>query len=103
MTVDLTLIAAFVVGSLAIGRVTRLVVDDDFPPVMWLRGWYIRTAPEAWAELVGCAFCISFWIALANTTWAYLSDLHWTWWFANLTFASAYVGAMVNRRDVPVS
>lgn len=101
MTITLDIIAAFIVGSLAVGRLARLVVDDDFPPVMWLRGWYIRTVPEHWAELVACAFCIAFWFALADTLWAFVSDLHWTWWFFNLTFAGAYLGAIINKRDVP--
>lgn len=101
MTVDLTLISAFVVGSIAVGRLTRLAVDDDFPPVVWLREWYITHVPESWADLAVCAFCISFWIALANTAWAFVSDLHWTWWAFNVTFAGAYLAAVINVRDIP--
>ncbi len=99
---------AFIVGTVTVGRVTRLVVDDDFPPVVWLRGWWIRNAPEKWADLAVCAFCISFWIAAVNGGLAWLSyngdgKLDWWWWVPNLIFASAYIGAMINRRDIPAS
>jgi hypothetical protein len=103
VTIDLTSIVAFLIGSLAVGRLARLVVDDDFPPVVWLRGWWIRSVPESWGELVACAFCVAFWFALADVFWAFISELHWTWWFFNATFASAYLGAIINKRDLPAA
>lgn len=92
---------AFIVGTLAVARVTRLVVDDDFPPVVWLRERYAGWAGERWGTLVECPFCLGFWIALADTAWAFGAELHWTWWAVNITFASAYVAAMITVRDIP--
>lgn len=93
--------AAFVIGSLAVARVTRLIVDDDFPPTMWLRRTYVSHTSEAWGKLVECPFCFSFWLAAADTGWAFGTKLHWTWWLVNLIFAGAYVAAMVTVRDLP--
>ncbi len=99
---------AFIVGVLGTARLVRLIVDDDFPPIMWFRGWYIRTVPEKWAELVVCAFCISFWIGLVNGAAAWLSfngdgKLDWWWWVPNLILGGSYVAAMINKRDVPAA
>ena len=52
MQVEIETIAAFLVGVIATGRLTRLVVDDDWPPVVWLREKYILAVPEKWGELV---------------------------------------------------
>ncbi len=99
--VNLEIIVAFVVGTVAVGRLARLMVDDDWPPVMWLRGWYIRKVPEAWAPLVTCAFCVAPWAALPNLLIAWASGLAWYWWVPNLWLASAYLGAILNGRDIP--
>lgn len=97
------------VMSLAVYRLTRLVVEDDFPPVVWARlkiagGWvpgdmepgaaraqaeergelqdidgvmhrYVRRSRwsrQFLADLVGCPWCASGWVAMGVTvgTWA---------------------------------
>ena len=104
----LDLIIAAVVAVVATGRLTRLVVDDDWPPVAWARGKYIQKAPVAWAELVTCGFCVAPWFALINGAFAWLSyngdaSLDWWWWAPNLWLAAAYAAAILNARDVPSS
>lgn len=99
-------IAAFIVGVLAIGRMARLIVEDDFPPVVWLREKYVMTVPEKWAGLVECPFCISVHLAYINVTfafvmWTWFDDWLWLWWWPNLVAASAYLAAMVVARDIP--
>lgn len=101
MQVEIETIVAFLVGVIATGRLTRLVVDDDWPPVVWLREKYILAVPEKWGELVTCSFCVSVWFALPNLLLAWATDLSWVWWVPNLWFASAYLGAILNARDVP--
>ena len=106
MTVDLTLIVAFLIGSLAVGRLARLVVDDDWPPVVWARGKYVAKVPEPWMELVACSFCVAPWFALVNLGAGWLSIngdglLDWWWWLPNIWLAMAYVGAMITARDIP--
>ena len=94
-------VIAFLVGVVATARIGRLVVDDDFPPMVWLREKYILAVPESWGMLVECPFCITVYIATVNLTWAWVSDLHWTWWFGNLLAAGCYLAAMIVVRDVP--
>lgn len=99
--VEIDFVLAFLLGVVATGRITRLFVDDDFPPVVWLREKYILAVPEKWGLLVECPFCVSVYVAAANLTWAWVSELHWTWWFGNILAAGCYLAAVLNTRDVP--
>lgn len=100
--VDLVyLILAFIVAVIATARLTRLVVDDDWPPMAWLREKYVMAVPEKWAALVECPFCAAPWFALPNLLLAWASDLAWYWWLPNLWLSAAYLAAIVNVRDVP--
>lgn len=99
--VNLTTIVAFIIGVIAVGRFTRLVVDDDFPPVAKIRDWYIvKTGDGPWSDLVQCPFCFATWPAIANLLLAWASDLAWWWWIPNLWFAGSYMAAMLNNRDI---
>ena len=103
---DLALLFAFFVAVSATGRLARLIVDDDWPPVMWLREKYVMKVPDAWGELVTCTFCVAPWIALPNLLLGWLSfngdgQLDWWWWVPNLWLAVAYWAAILNARDVP--
>lgn len=97
----LALLGAVVVGVASAARLTRLVVDDTWPPVVWLRGWYLSWARPDWHDLVQCAFCSAPWATLGVLGWAVVSDLHWTWWLFNGWLAAAYAAAMVVVRDTP--
>ena len=98
----LTMIAAIVAGTLGTARATRLVVDDDYPPVVWLRdAWRRLTNDGPWATLVDCAFCAAPYLAAANLAWAILSDLHPAWWIVNTWLAVAYLAAIVVVHDTP--
>jgi len=100
--VNLTTIAAFVVGVLAVSRFTRLMVDDDFPPVMWIRRRYIRLTREStWSDLMACPFCMATWPGLADLILAWVLELSVWWWIPNIWFAGIYLAAMVNVRDIP--
>lgn len=99
-------VAAAVVATLAVARFTRLVVFDDWPPVVWARDAYRRAVRFGdWDALVTCPFCFAPWVALADLVWAWTSGLTgwWggAWWAANLWFAVAYAAAMVVVRDEP--
>jgi hypothetical protein len=103
MTLDdpITLIFMAVIAVMSVGRMTRFVVDDDHPWFIPLRGWYIRHAPGTWGELITCAFCTAPYFAAPVVLWAWLSDLHWSWWLVNGWLALSYGAAILNRRDVP--
>jgi hypothetical protein len=97
-----TLVAATVVGIVAVARLTRLVVDDDWPPMVWFRRkWDRVTENSNWSVLVECPFCVAPYFAAAAIGWAVLSDLHWSWWLFHGWLAVAYLAAMVNTRDIP--
>lgn len=96
----------FFIGVMGTARITRLLVDDDWPPVVKLRLWYIRKVPEDWAELAVCAFCVSFWVGLVNGGFAWLSFNHdgkldWWWIVPNLILGGSYLAAAFNKRDIP--
>jgi hypothetical protein len=96
------LLAAVVVGVLGVARLTRLVVDDDWPVVVWFRRQWDRFWKQsAWVTLIECPFCVAPYFAAMSIAWAVLSDLHWSWWLFHGWLAVAYVSAMVNVRDIP--
>lgn len=114
-TLLLTYAVAFGLAVVAAGRFTRLVVHDDWPPMVWLRERYLMatcgtTDPEevfGWGKLVTCPFCWAPWPVLVDLGWAAWSGLDtsqpWgvAWWLANLWFAGSYLAAMVVLRDEP--
>lgn len=95
------LAVALVVGVLGSARLTKLVVEDSWPPIAWLRAQYLARAPENWSDLVLCAGCFAPYVVAPNLAWAILSDLHWSWWLFNGWLAAAYAAAMIVWRDMP--
>lgn len=49
--------------ALATWRATRLVTEDAFPPVRWLRERIVEGGPEWLGDLVMCSWCASVWLA----------------------------------------
>ncbi len=114
--INATTVAAFIVGVIAVSRLTRLIVDDDWPPMVWLRGAYLRALASlfhadqgdqqarratSWYHLVECPFCVAPWLALGSLGWAWGSGLAWHWWVFHLWLAAAYLAAILNVRDIP--
>lgn len=99
--VEITLwIAAFIIGSLSAGRITRLFTEDDFPPIVRLRiKWDDKTDGTEWNKLFHCHWCFSFWVVVPIGAWAWLSNLHASWWVFNTIMAAAYVAPMIVERD----
>jgi|SRR5690606_4682656 len=97
---------AIAVGVLGVGRLTRAIVYDDFPPSMWWRQTWARwTHDGPWLKLFTCWWCLSFWLALICVGWFLLTDLHpavmYAWWIFWGALALGYVAAMVIERDTP--
>jgi hypothetical protein len=95
------LIAAFIIGVLGTARITRLLVDDEWPPVEWLREQYVKRAPEKWEGLVECPFCMAPWVALLEVLAAWIWDLPAWWWAGNLWMGGSYLASMIVVRDIP--
>lgn len=95
------LVCAAVVAVLSCARITRLIVDDEYPPVMWLTKQYATRAPLQWVKLVECPWCVAPYISLAIIGWAWASGLHWSWWLANSWAALSFAGSYITVRDIP--
>lgn len=99
-------ILAILVGILGVGRLTRVMVHDDFPPATWWRmTWDKITHDGPWSKLFHCWWCLSFWVALVAIGWFLLTDVHpvflWSWWIFWGALALSYVATMVIVRDEP--
>jgi hypothetical protein len=97
-------IAVAAVAVLSSARLTRFLVYDEFPPIMWLRERLKVVevedlAKSRWKLLAVCGFCMSFWVTLAVVTWGYLTDWQTAWWLVNGTFAASYLAASYVARD----
>lgn len=95
-------VLAAITSSVAVGRIVRLIVFDQFPPTIALRTWWVKvTGGGPWAKLVTCGFCLSVWLVPISFAWAWISNLHWTWWAAHALVACMYLAAMVVAYDQP--
>ncbi len=84
VTEILYIIAAVVVGVLSTARLTRLIIEDSWPPVVWLRmQWDRITDHGPWYDLVECPWCLAPWLVAPNLTLAVVTDLHPVWWIIN--------------------
>lgn len=97
------LTVAVIVWIVSSARVTRLLTQDSFPPVVWFRmKWDDKTDGtrwDGWNVLFHCHWCLSFWVTAAIGAWGYLSNLHWSWWILNAALAASYLAAMTVERD----
>jgi hypothetical protein len=92
--------AAFII-VLSVARTARLIVWDDFPPMMWLRPRLIAWFGEKWGKLWTCQFCLTPYLTAGIILWAWLCDLHWTWWVINGVWGLSYVAAIIVAYDQP--
>jgi hypothetical protein len=98
---DMSLWLLFVLLSAATFRGTRLIVKDDFPPIVWARNKIQNARPIVWTrqpthsdpagdsrywwlgELVSCHWCTSAYVSAGlvsvSTLWVSI-PLPWLWW-----------------------
>lgn len=94
-------VATAAVLVLAAARLTRLVVDDTWPPTVWARGLFLAYAPEPWHDLVRCAFCLAPWFTLPLGLWGYLTNWQTAWWLFCGWLAASYLASSYVVRDTP--
>lgn len=95
---------ALIVATLSVARTARLIIHDDFPPMVWIRvriRAFIKNEDSKWLGLMDCPFCLAPYLTAVMLVWMYASDLHWTWWVANGWWAMSYVAAIVYSYDQP--
>jgi drug/metabolite transporter (DMT)-like permease len=97
-------VLAAIVAVLSVARTARLIIHDDFPPMVWarirVRAW-IKNEDSKWLGLMDCPFCLAPYLTAGMFAWAYLCDLHWSWWMVNGWWAMSYVAAIVYSYDQP--
>lgn len=96
---------AAILSVFAVGRVTRLIGFDDYPPMIWVRTRYLALLPEesAWGKLVECAFCIAPYVSALYLLGAYLVGYNageWYWWLVQWG-ALSYAAAILVAYDQP--
>lgn len=101
-------VIAILVMILGVGRLTRVIVHDDFPPAMWWRDvWRSLTNDGPWSKLFLCWWCLSFWVALVSIGWfiagLFVVWIAWTWWIFWGALAVSYAATMVIVRDEPTN
>jgi hypothetical protein len=108
LTDPFTFLVAGLVLILAVERVLRLVVDDDYPPMVWAREKFVNAVPEKWGKLVECPWCAAPYIAAGFLAWTAIDyrwmfgyGLHWTWWLFNAWLAISWIASWLSLRDVP--
>ena len=97
-------VLAILVTILGSGRITRLIVHDSFPPIVFLIGlWDRATLRSSWNKLFHCHWCLSFWVTASVIGLFLLSlnygPMHIAWWMVFGTLGLSYVSAMVIERD----
>jgi hypothetical protein len=104
------------IGVLSVARTARLVVFDDYPPMVWLRDRWDRLThydPQTvgWGKLLHCAFCATPYLAVGMLLWslAALPDSNptdwwsaaWWWLVVNGTWGLSYIAAITVAYDQP--
>jgi hypothetical protein len=104
-------VAASVLCVIASARITRLIVFDVWPPVLWFRNKWdewtgyrdskgeLTTDEEGnvlgkWTPLVHCGYCAGMYVAPVVVLSGWLSEWHTAWWIVCGTLSAAYAGAV---------
>jgi len=96
----LVALAAVLVAALGVGRLSRVITYDDFPPSAWARDrWSALTKDGSWSKLARCQWCATPWIMAVCLAWGLLSGLHWSWWLFWGWLAVSYLASIIIGRD----
>lgn len=100
------IVAALVVVTFGVGRLSRILTYDDFPPAVAIRMWWSKlTNDGSWAKLVHCFWCATPWIMLVSLGWFALGFavawIAWTWWLFWGWLALSYIASIIIGRDDP--
>lgn len=96
------LVVAFALACwlIASARLTRLLTQDAFPPLVKVRAWWdAKTEDSLWNPLLHCHWCASPWVVALVGAWGYFTSLHWTWWAFTAWLSISYLAAIIVHRD----
>lgn len=104
----LLVILALATAAFGVGRLSRILTYDAYPPAMWLRRkWLDLTRNREtndngpWGKLAICQWCATPWIMAICIAWGWFSSLHWSWWVFWGWLALTYVASIIIARDEP--
>lgn len=94
-------LGAFVLCTLAVARVTRVIVYDKI--AIGFRRWVVDRNGETgwWTNLVHCEYCVSIWLSIPGALyWMWMIlEPGWLWlWLAPALAAMAYLAALTVDR-----
>lgn len=100
---------AVVVLVLGVGRFSRVVTYDNFPPAEAVRSLWtrlmVRWNKPAWDTLLRCQWCFTPWAMLAAGGWyvtsIYVEWLAYPWWILWSWLGISYLTSMIVARDDP--
>lgn len=99
---------AILVAVLGVGRWSRLVTYDQFPPAAWWRQTWtdlVSKKHEAWVDLFFCPWCFTPWLMLVCIGTFFLSFtalwIAWLWWLFWGWGALSYIASIVLAYDEP--
>jgi hypothetical protein len=98
-------VLAILTAVLGVGRLSRVITYDVFPPAAWVRArWTDLTYSRGdWSKLLTCFWCLTPWIMLVAVAWFLLAD-GWVlvaWWVFWGWLGLSYASSMVIARDEP--
>jgi hypothetical protein len=91
-------LTAFLLTVGASARMTRLIVQDAYPPVAWMRQWWYAHIPARWAMLVTCAHCAAPWVTLVVGGVGYGLGFPTAWWLATAWLTASWLAGMLLER-----
>lgn len=98
-------ILAIATAVLGVGRLSRIITYDAFPPAIALRLAWTRAVGEAWGKLLTCWWCLTPWLMLVSFGWFALGIIvTWiavAWWIFWGWLALSYVSSIIIARDEP--
>jgi len=89
-----------IIAVVASARLTRLIVEDEYPPSVWIRiQWDRLTRDGPWSKLAHCGWCASPYVAALVLGLGYFLD--WpTWWYVVTAWlAASYAAGWINFHD----
>lgn len=96
----LTAALAVVVWLVSSARLTRLLTQDAFPPLIKIRAWWdAKTEDSLWNPLLHCHWCAAPWVALVVGGVGWATSLHWAWWVVTVWLSGAYATAWIVHHD----
>jgi hypothetical protein len=88
---------AFLLTVGASARLTRLIVQDAYPPVLVVRQWWEQYTGR-WRMLVACVHCAAPWVTLVVGGVGYGLGFPTAWWLATAWLTASWLAAMLLER-----